>query len=292
VGKSGASSSVLCVGETLWDVLPNGEFLGGAPLNVAAHLARLGVTSRLLSRVGDDARGRQALARIQALGVDTSLVQLDPRHPTGIAETVLDALGSASFRFPGPAAWDALEATAPALAAAAGATLVFGTLAQRNPASAAAIERLAAVAGWRVFDANLRAPHDDREIALRALAHAHFVKLNDHEVEVFARWLGVPQTAAALQSRLMAQFGTRSLCVTEGARGARLWHADTYVEQAAFTVDVIDTIGAGDAFLAMLLAALLRGSSPASAMARAARLAAYVASRRGAIPDYDPSQFR
>src|SRR5437588_1351732 len=137
-----------------------------------------------------------------------------------------------------------------------------------------------------------RSPHDDREIALRALAHAHFVKLNDHEVEVFARWLDVPQTAAALQSRLMAQFGTRSLCVTEGARGARLWHADTYVEQAAFAVDVIDTIGAGDAFLAMLLAALLRGSSPASAMARAARLAAYVASRRGAIPDYDPSQFR
>lgn len=290
--RSGASSAVVCVGETLWDVLPNGEFLGGAPLNVAAHLARLGVSARLLSRVGDDARGREALARIRALGVDTLLVQLDPRHPTGIAETELDAQGSASFRFPGPAAWDALEATAPAMAAAAGATLVFGTLAQRNPASAAAIERLLAVAGWRVFDANLRPPHGDREIALRALAHAHFVKLNDHEVEVFARWLGVPPTPAALQSRLTAQFGTRSLCVTEGARGARLWHADTYVEQAAFAVDVVDTIGAGDAFLAMLLAALLCGSSPASAMERAARLAAYVASRPGAIPDYDPGQFR
>ncbi|MBS0395804.1 MAG: carbohydrate kinase, partial [Proteobacteria bacterium] len=83
------TATVVCVGETLWDVLPHGEFLGGAPLNVAAHLARLGLDARLLSRVGDDARGRAARARAAALGVDVSLLQVDARRPTGIAEAIL-----------------------------------------------------------------------------------------------------------------------------------------------------------------------------------------------------------
>jgi fructokinase len=286
-----ASPLVVCVGETLWDVLPHGEFLGGAPLNVAAHLARLGIDTRLVSRVGEDRRGREALARIATLGLDTALVQRDPEQATGIAEAVVDASGSASYRFPGPAAWDALQAPATALAAASSGTVVFGTLGQRSAASAEAIGRLLAAARWAVFDANLRPPHDDRDVALRSLGQAHFVKLNDDEVRVFARWLGVAATPEALWQRFGAEFGTRSLCVTEGARGARLWHAGSYVEQPAQPAVVVDTIGAGDSFLAMLLAGLLRGSAPRTAMARAARLAAFVASHRGATPDYDPASF-
>lgn len=280
------SPLVVCVGETLWDVLPHGEFLGGAPLNVAAHLVRLGVETRLVTRLGDDRRGDDALARVRALGLDTRLVQRDPGRPTGVAEAVVDRSGSASYRFPGPAAWDALEADDAAVAAASGSTVVFGTLAQRSAASAAAIARLVAVAGWTVFDANLRAPHDDRDVALASLGQARLVKLNDDEVRVFARWLGTDPTPEALWPRLVAGFGTESLCVTEGARGARLWHAGEYVEQAAPPAVVVDTVGAGDSFLAMLVAELLRGSAPSIAMARAARLAAYVVSRAGATPDY------
>jgi fructokinase len=287
-----SSSSVVCVGETLWDVLPRGEYLGGAPLNVAAHLVRLGIDARLVSRVGEDRRGREALARIGALGLDTSLVQLDPVRPTGIAEAVLDASGSASYRFPAPAAWDALEATEAALAAASGGTVVFGTLAQRSSTSALAIDRLLAVALWKVFDANLRAPHDDREIALSSLARADFVKVNDEEVSVFAQWLAIEPTPEALWRHVATGGSARSLCVTEGPRGARLWHAGRYVEQPARPARVVDTIGAGDSFLAMLLAELLRGAAPETAMARAARLAAFVASQSGATPDYEPARFR
>ncbi len=280
------SPLVVCVGETLWDVLPHGEFLGGAPLNVAAHLARLGVATRLVTRIGDDRRGHDALERIRALGLDTQLVQRDAGRPTGSAEAVVDRSGSASYRFPAPAAWDALEADDAAVAAATGNTVVFGTLAQRSAASAAAIARLVAVAGWTVFDANLRAPHDDRDVALASLGRARFVKLNDDEVRVFARWLGTDPTPEALWPRLLDRFGTESLCVTEGARGARLWHAGEYVEQAAPPAVVVDTVGAGDSFLAMLVAELLRGSSASIALARAARLAAYVVSHPGATPDY------
>jgi len=282
---------VVCVGETLWDVLPHGEYLGGAPLNVAAHLSRLGVDTRLVSRVGADRRGREALERIAALGLDTRLVERDADLPTGTAEARVDASGSASYRFPAPAAWDALEAGDAAVAAATGNTVVFGTLGQRSGASASAIERLVAAARWTVFDANLRPPHDARDIALRSLARARFVKLNDDEVRVFAGWLGADPTPEALWRRLSAEFGTPSLCVTEGARGARLWHAGDYVEQPAHPATIVDTIGAGDSFLAMLLAELLRGSSARTAMVRAARLAAYVVSQRGATPDYEPASF-
>lgn len=283
---------IVCVGETLWDVLPHGEFLGGAPLNVAAHLARLGTEARLVSRIGDDRRGRAALERIRALRLDTRLVQRDAALPTGTAEAVVDRAGAASYRFPAPAAWDALTAEPDAVAAARGGTVIFGTLAQRCAASAAAIGRLVEVAAWTVFDANLRAPHDDRDVALASLRRARFVKLNDDEVRVFARWLGTDATADALWPRLVAEFGTGSLCVTEGARGSRLWHGGDYVEQAAEPAVVVDTIGAGDAFLAMLLAELLRGSPAKAAMARAARLAAYVVAQAGATPDYDAASFR
>jgi fructokinase len=286
------TSALICVGETLWDVLPQGEFLGGAPLNVAAHARRLGVHSGIISRVGADARGQRALAEIRRRDMDVALVQVDPSLPTGIAAATLDATGSARYAFPGPCAWDAIEANDAAMAACRGAGVVYGTLAQRSAASAAALTRMLGVASWRVFDANLRAPHGDRDVAIGSLRQADFVKLNEHEVREFAGWLGTPAAPEVLAEALRADFGIRSLCVTEGARGARLWHEGVSVEEPAHRTQVVDTIGAGDAFLAMLVTELLRGAAPADAMRRAARLAAFVASRHGALPEYDAVEFR
>ncbi len=286
------SPRFFCIGETLWDVLPSGEFLGGAPLNVALHAARLGCNVTLVSRLGTDARGDRARAQIASLGVPTSLIQIDPARPTGIAQATLGPDGSASYRFPAPCAWDALEVTPTALAAACGATLIYGTLAQRAVVSRAAIAEFLHVAAWRVFDANLRAPHDDRDVTLTSLAHADFVKLNAEEVVSISHWLGVQPTAEALWEILRTRFSVRSFCVTAGAQGARLWHAGSYVAQPAVRICVADTIGAGDAFLCMLLDELLRGSAPTDAMRRAATLAAFVASQPGASPAYDPSRFR
>jgi fructokinase len=286
------AARLICVGETLWDILPQGEFLGGAPLNVAAHAVRLGLDARLVSRIGADDRGHRARAEIERRGISTALLQTDPRLPTGIAETALDGGGCATYRFPAPCAWDAIEATSAARAAAQGATLVYGTLAQREAASAATVRALLDVAGWRVFDANLRAPHDARDTALEALGRADFVKLNGDEVTAFAEWLGVAPAVEVLRALLRADFGIRSLCVTEGARGAHLWHDDVVITQPAHPTRIADTIGAGDAFLAMLVTELLCGSAPAAAMRRSARLASFVASQPGAFPDYEAAPFR
>ena len=286
-------ASVLCVGETLWDVLPTGEFLGGAPLNVAAHLVRLGTPAALVSRVGIDWRGHLALERMHELHLDTSHVQTDARLPTGEARAVLDATGSASYAFLEPAAWDRIEAGDGVLdAARRSRAVVFGTLAQRAPASRSAIDRILGAAEWRVLDVNLRAPHADRDVAMRSLEQADFVKLNEHELVVFARWFGIEPEPGQLQEFLTLEFGTTTLCITRGPEGAVLWHEGRWTRQAAIATAVVDTIGAGDAFLAMLLSELLVGRPASLAMERAAHLAAYVASRPGAVPPYDPGQFR
>jgi fructokinase len=286
-------AAVLCVGETLWDVLPTGEFLGGAPLNVAAHLTRLGTPAALVSRVGIDPRGHLALERMHGLHLDTSHVQTDMQLSTGEARAVLDATGSASYAFLEPAAWDRIEAGAAVLdAARRSRAVVFGTLAQRAPASRSAIDSILGVAEWRVLDVNLRAPHADRDVAMRSLERADFVKLNEHELVALARWFDIEPEPGHLQEILTLQFGTTTLCITRGPEGAVLWHDGRWTRQAAFATAVVDTIGAGDAFLAMLLSELLAGRPASLAMERAAHLAAYVASRPGAVPPYDADQFR
>ena len=285
--------AILCAGETLWDVLPAGEFIGGAPFNVAAHCARLGARALLVSRIGKDERGRRALESARALGMDLSLLQIDPRLPSGVARAALGADGSAHYEFPAPAAWDALTATPAALAAAASAdALVHGTLGQRDPRSREAIGQLARAARWRVFDPNLRAPHIERSLCEAGLRGAGLVKLNEEECRLFAQWFGSASTPEGLWSTLSSRFAVQALCVTLGAAGSRLhWHGQWYA-QGSLPTTVADTVGAGDAFLAMLVCELLAGSAAPTALARAARLASFVASQSGAVPAYEAERFR
>jgi len=285
--------AILCVGETLWDLLPGGEFIGGAAFNVAAHAARLGARARLVTRVGDDERGRRALAAAAALGIDATLVQSDAQLATGEAHAVLDASGSARYEFLTPAAWDALVATPQLLRAAAECdAFVYGTLGQRDERSHAAIVQVAAAARWRVFDPNLRAPHISRELCEAGMRGAALVKINEDECRLFAQWYGADCTPEALWDVLSARFAPGALCVTLGAAGSRLRWQGHWHHQDSFPVQVADTVGAGDSFLAMLVCELLRGSDAPVAMERAARLAAFVASQAGAVPAYDGERFR
>ena len=287
------SVTLLCVGETLWDVLPAGEFMGGAPFNVASHAARLGAHALLATSLGKDLRGRNALELGRESRVDLSLVQIDASLPTGEARATLDASGSARYDFLSPAAWDALKATPALLSAAASAdALVYGTLGQRDARSRAVIAQLAAAARWRVFDPNLRAPHIDRELCESGLLGAGLVKINEDECRLFAQWFGGNATADGLWTTLVNRFKIGALCVTLGAAGSRLMWQGRWYEQVAVPTTIADTVGAGDAFLAMLVVELLSGTSPATTLKRAARLASFVASQSGAVPSYAAAQFR
>jgi fructokinase len=284
--------SVLCVGEILWDVLPKGTFLGGAPLNVAAHLARLGQESALLSAVGDDDPGRRARRGAEALGVNVRLLQTHRSLPTGTAHAVLDASGGAEFVIDEPVAFDALACSAEAeLAAQTADALVFGTLAQRQSASRETIGKLIKLARWRVFDPNLRAPHVDPDQVMKLAAQCDLLKVNEDEGAFFGRLLACPGTPEALYQALRARYGLEMLCVTRGANGAVLLTAEERFEQPGIPVQVTDTVGAGDAFLAALIAEKLNRRLTAESLRRAAGLAAYVATQPGAVPDYRGADF-
>lgn len=281
-----SAGEVLCVGEIVWDELPSGRFLGGAPLNVAYHLRTLGVPAVPVSAVGADRAGAEALERIRRLGLPTELVRVHPSLPTGTARAALDAHGQARFTLPMPVAWDDLRCDEALVARAAGArAVVFGTLAQRAPGSRATIRHLADRVPWRVLDLNLRPPHDDPEVVTGALARADVLKANRDELTWLATRLGWPESDEQLLAcRLAERFGIGTVCVTRGAEGAALWREGRWTERPGVAVAVADTVGAGDAFLAALVAGLFAGYTDGRLLEAANRLGAHVAAQPGATP--------
>ena len=280
-----SSSEILCVGEVLWDALPEGLFLGGAPFNVACHLRAAGVPAAMVSRVGNDQLGEEALRRGGRYGVGVDLVQVDPSRPTGFVNVTVDAAGNPAYEIVEPAAWDAIEATDELIARAAAArAIVFGSLAQRNALSRRTIERLWESDATMVFDVNLRPPYDDVDVVRRSLHRADVVKLSDSELTQVAEWFDLRGSPREAVAALAEKFECSVVCVTRGSEGAALWHDGNWTEHSGFQVDVRDTVGAGDAFLAVLLAGLLSGGADAALLQHANLIGAYVATQYGAVP--------
>lgn len=285
-----ASPALVCFGECLWDILPRGIFLGGAPMNVAYHASRLGLVALPVSAVGRDLLGDEALARIAAWGVDTTFVTRVRRRPTGTVRAKLDPRGSASYAIRERVAWDRIAVPRALQRRPAPGAIVYGTLALRGESNRFALMDLMAMwpAALRVLDLNLRAPFDDGIGVKLALSHAQLVKLNDEELGRMTK--RAPHTAAQLETaarHFSAAHHAVEVCVTAGARGAGLlWNGDWHW-QAGRPVLVRDTVGAGDAFLAGFLAGYLRRpAEPRLALAGACTLGEFVAGRDGATPPY------
>ena len=273
------------MGEVLWDALPAGLFLGGAPFNVACHLRAAGVPAAMVSRIGDDRLGEEILRRAALFGVATDLVQIDPLLPTGFVRVSLDGAGVAAYEIIAPAAWDEITLDDALLKRASSArALVFGSLAQRNPITRDTIERLWDSDALMVFDVNLRPPFGHREVVQRSLRRADFVKMSDGELEQLTAWFDLPAGVNEAAAALAEMFTCETVCVTRGERGAGLWHHGTWSEHAGFEVEVEDTVGAGDAFLAVLLAGLLSGGRASAVLEHANLIGAYVATQFGAVP--------
>ncbi|MDP9179484.1 MAG: carbohydrate kinase [Gemmatimonadota bacterium] len=281
------AGEVLCVGELLWDALPAGLFLGGAPFNVACHLSSAGVPVAMVSRVGADRLGEEGVRRAQRYGVRTDLVQIDPALPTGVVSAAIDQSGQPTYVIVDSVAWDAIEPTEVLLARAEKSrAIVFGSLAQRHATTRRTIERLCETNALLVFDVNLRPPFEDRDVIRRSLERADVVKVNLDELQRLASWFELPRGDRESASALSRAFSCPVVCVTRGAGGAALWRDDTWTEHPGFDVEVRDTVGAGDAFLAVLLAGLLSGVDSEKLLKNANRIGADVASQVGALPVY------
>jgi fructokinase len=276
----------LLIGEALIDRLPEGEVVGGAPLNVARHLQGLGCSALLVSRVGTDAEAEPVRRALRVAGLSEQGLQTDAHRPTGTVDVAMQADGH-RFHIAADVAWDALDADAAlgALRAAAPRLLVFGSLAQRGALSRAAVRAvLAGSDALRFLDLNLREGVSP-PLALESMQLAHWAKLNDEELAQLLTWTGQPDAAA-----LCARLGLRRLLVTRGAAGYASWGEVVCEGEGVAADPFVDTVGAGDAFSACLLAAHLQRKAWAPALQLANRFAAALCGQRGAAPA-DPSTF-
>jgi fructokinase len=276
------------LGEVLWDLLPRGASLGGAPANFAYMTRLLGDQGVVASRVGRDSRGRQALDRMQQLGLGVDYVQVDGEHATGTVNVEIDSKGQARFEIADSVAWDFLDWTPDWQKLAKGADAVcFGSLAQRSVTSRATIRNFleAASDAVKVFDVNLRQSYYSAGILSESMKLADIVKVNDEELPKIMTLSGLPHRDewSSAQSLLRA-FDLRLVCITRGARGSLLVQRDLMDEHPGFRVKVVDTVGSGDAFTAALTHEYLKGSSLDSINEIANRVGAWVASQSGGMP--------
>lgn len=278
---------VICFGETLWDMLPSGKQAGGAPMNVAYHLQQLGKSPAVISRVGNDALGQQLLQTLQSKNVCTEYVQVDNSKKTSVVTATPKNGLEMVYSIVEDIAWDYIEFNSKNknLVKQAG-YFVYGSLAARNKKSFQTLFSLLEAANKKVLDVNLRAPFYTRKLLEMLLQKANIVKLNIDELQLLAGWYAALPAPQDQMKLLKDKFSLESIIVTFGANGAMVNRADEWCCCEGLSVEVSDTIGSGDAFLAGLLSGFIDGADTEKALHFANRLAAFVATQKGACPRY------
>ena len=281
--------TIVGLGELVWDLLPSGKQLGGAPANFAYAAQLLGNRGIVASRIGKDSLGNETLEQLSKLGLDVSFLQIDPVCRTGIVNVQVDLGGQPTFNIAESVAWDSLQWKSAWRALAEHADAVcFGSLAQRSARSRKTILsflRAVRPGTARIFDVNLRQHFYSAEVISESLKLADIVKLNHEELprvmEILALDTGDEESSAR---RLLHACGAKLVCITRGAHGSLLVNLAGIAEHPGFRVPVADTVGAGDAFTAALVHHFLRGASLRVMNAAANRMGAWVASEAGATP--------
>ena len=286
------SFNIIGLGEILWDLLPDGKQLGGAPANFAYISSQLGNHGTVLSRVGNDERGKAILDELRSKNLSPDHIQIDEEKPTGIVNVSLKG-GQPVYEIVENAAWDFLELSGDCRKIAMTADAVcFGSLAQRNAVSQKTIcEFINLTKKLRIFDVNLRQDYFSQKVLRRSFNLANVVKLNHEELPVVAEMFEI-KTINPIKTarRLLAQFGLKLICVTRGADGSVLVTKKEVSENAGLKIQVKDTIGAGDAFTAAMTHGILHRWGLNEINEFANKIGAFVASNTGAMPVF-PEEF-
>ena len=276
------------IGELLWDILPSGRQIGGAPANFAYHAGTLGAEARLISRVGNDGLGRELLERLEKLGLSAGCVEIDPNSPTGTVTVEVEAGGEPRFTIQEGVAWDNLEMEAVArLAVSTADAVCFGTLAQRAEPSRSTIRSLvrASRAGaLRILDVNLRQHYYTRALIEESLALVNVLKMNETELPRLGELFGLRGDARSQIVQLASRHKLRLVAYTRGAHGSLLYAGEKWSDHPGVPAKVVDTVGAGDSFTAAMALGLLAGWDLDQINHRANELASWVASCPGGTP--------
>jgi len=280
--------TVVCYGEVLWDIFPTKTKPGGAPMNVAYHLRKFGVNSRMISRVGNDEAGEKLLSLLTQWSIPTENCQIDKTYETGkVIATVLPG-NEMSYSIHSPVAWDYIESDSinDNIVSEADA-FVFGSLVTRNETSRETLYKLIEKSKFNVFDINLRQPFYSTETIEYLLNKCNLLKLNESELELIITWFSKEDLEEQSAVRfLQHKFNIDEVIVTKGGEGASYYNLNEIYSFPAFKVTVKDTCGSGDSFLAAFLAKKLENAEPQTCMLYATALGAYVATNEGACPSY------
>ena len=280
---------VVGIGEALWDVLPEGKKIGGAPANFAYHVSQFGLESRVVSAVGDDALGEEILTNFREKNLQCMVPKV--AFPTGTVQVTVDAAGVPCYDIMHGVAWDNIPFTEE-LAKLAGQTcaVCFGSLAQRSEVSHNTIQSfLDAMSDgdgiYRIFDINLRQDFYNREILCESLEKCNVLKINDEELSIVGRMFGYTgQDMRETCMKLLEDYGLKMLILTCGVAGSHVFTRDSVSFRETPKVSVADTVGAGDSFTGAFIAALLKGKTVEDAHGLAVDVSAYVCTQSGAMP--------
>ncbi|GAB3913230.1 carbohydrate kinase family protein [Mucilaginibacter boryungensis] len=279
---------VLCFGEVLWDAFGYEKTAGGAPMNVANHLIQQGVKAQFASRVGNDRSGRELILNLQdrRLYFD-ELIQVDEKLPTCEVTVELDANKQASYIIPKPVSWDNIQVDDAFINAANNTdVIVFGSLANRGDVTRNTLRTLLEESNaTKIFDVNLRDPHYELATIELLAATADVIKMNEAEASLLiggGRGKKLQQKIIEFQKT----YHNHTIIITRGPEGAMVWHDEQFYEHPGVKVETVDTVGAGDSFLATFIAGMLAGQPIPQILAKACHISAYVTTQRGANPVY------
>lgn len=277
---------IVGIGEILWDMLPTGKAPGGAPANFAYHAGRLGEEGWAVSAIGDDPLGHEILDIVEGKKLNNLIALTD--KPTGTVQVTLDDKGVPSYNIMEDVAWDNIPFTPEMESLARRADAVcFGSLVQRMGSRDSVMKFLRATSpeALRVFDINLRQHYYSSEVIDASLKLSNILKINDEEIRIVADMFGLGADDTVACRSLAERYGLKLVILTKGAKGSEVITATESIPQEVGKVDVVDTVGAGDSFTAAFVVAYLRGASLGEAQRLANKRAAYVCSRKGAMPE-------
>ena len=288
MNKQITDKKLVCYGEILWDILPAGELPGGAPMNVAYHLHKLNLNPSLITRIGSDSYGSTLMELLSKWGICTDYVSTDNRHQTGVVYAKPGAHNEMTYDIVYPSAWDFIIWDDRYTSLMQDTDyLVFGSLACRNYTSGNTLFKLLESAKTKVLDINIRPPHFSPKTVEQLLHQTNILKLNLAELELIAGWFSSLQTITDKMQLLQDRFRINTVVVTMGSDGAMLNMEGSVYQHPGYRVQVADTVGSGDAFLAGMLSKLIDQASPDDMLDFACAMGAHIASYSGACPDYN-----
>ena len=279
---------IVGIGEILWDLLPSGKVIGGAPANFAYHAQELGESSVVVSCVGNDELGKEIISNLENMDMTTEFLYVDNNHPTGVVYTKINKSGNPSYLIQEGVAWDYIPNSALLCELASkSAAVCFGTAAQRSELSKITIQKFLGLMREetiRVFDINLRQNFYSQDVIETSLNLANVLKLNVDELSVVKKLFRLNGDEKNILNELSSKFSLNLIALTRGREGSILFSEGKTYNHEGYRINLEDTVGAGDAFVAALVIGLLKGYEFEDLHNKANRVASYICSKHGATP--------